>query len=279
MQNLLWQSSPALRLVASRNQAARPLPSNRATFSPHHHSFFELGIVVAGNCTWKLQRRHSLRAGQAILVKPGTVHFEEPSPENETKLAWLGFDYQGVPPKWSEQIISLGDDMPEIAQLFRAIDREHSDPGEITRRRVALALQSVLVLVSRCAECGTTPGGSVRAPRRPGLNPRQTRSMESSAHYFRHNFRESLSIAQVAAYYSFCPAYFSTLFRRRFRVSPRTFVQQAKIDRAAELLSASDLTLKEIGNQCGFVDAAHLAKAFKRRHRITPGAFRKKNRV
>jgi AraC-like DNA-binding protein len=273
----IWETSPALRLIVFNRQPDRPSPANRMTYSSHSHSFFELGIVLAGECAWKLDRRRrlTLRAGQSILVKPGSRHAEEPSAERETKLAWLGFDFADTAPEWSEQVVTLGGDLPEVAHSFHVIYREHSASDSLTRRRVALALQNVLVLVSRCAE-----SGGVTRPKQDGalgksdLNARQVRSVESSAHYFRHNFQESLSIAQVAAYHSFCPAYFSTLFRRHYRVSPRTFLQRAKIEKAVELLTTSDLTLKEISDRCGFVDAAHLSKAFKQRHRLTPGAFR-----
>ena len=275
----IWGTSPALRLIVFNRQPARPSPANRMTYSPHSHSFYELGIVLAGECAWRLGRRRlPLRAGQAILVKPGSRHAEEPSSERETKLAWLGFDFPDAPPDWSEKIISLGGDLPEVAHLFHVVYREHSAADALTRRRVALALQNVLVLLSRCAESGRIAATNP-VSRKSSLNSRQARSIESSAHYFRHNFQESLSIAQVAAYHSFCPAYFSTLFRRHYRVSPRTFLQQAKIEKAVELLTSSDLTLKEISDRCGFVDAAHLSKAFKHRHRLAPGAFRIKARV
>ena len=49
-------------------------------------------------------------------------------------------------------------------------------------------------------------------------------------------------------------------------------------ERAANLLAESDLALKEIAAQCGFVDAAHLCKSFKQAHRLTPNIFRTRMR-
>lgn len=280
MKNLpVWESSPELKLIAFNRQPGGSPWGGRTRTPGHSHPFFELGIVLAGECTWRLgRRRHlTLRAGEAVLVKAGTNHGEETSPKTETELAWLGFDFPGASPTWSEQILSLGEDFNEIAATFQIIYREHSSSDSITRRRVNLALQNVLLLVSRCAENGgLTMLDKSPGPRKSGLNARQIRSIESSAHYFRHNFQESLSMAQVAAYHSFCPAYFSTLFRRHYHMSPRAFLRQVKIEKAAGLLHTSDLTIKEISAHCGFVDAAHLSKAFKQQHRVTPGAYRSK---
>jgi len=277
----LWESSPPLRLVVFNRQPARASSTNGVIYGAHSHSFFELGMVLAGECTWQLSRRRrlALRSGQAILVNPGSMHNEEIPLLHATELAWLGFDFAGPAPAWAEQIVSLCDVLAEVSLCFHAIYREHSAPDPITRRRVALALQNVLVLVSRCAESGPLKRtSSRRSLPKSDLNARQTRSIEAAAHYFRHNCRQSLSIAQVAAYHSFCPAHFSTLFRRHYRMAPRTFLQKMKIEKAAELLTTSDLSIKEIGHTCGFVDASHLSKAFKRTHRLTPGAFRMKVR-
>lgn len=281
MKNLpIWDTTPPLRLIVFNRQPVRPAADHRMIYSQHSHSFYELGMVLAGECAWRFgpRRRVKLRAGQAILVKPGSSHGEEPTPGVETKLAWLGFDFSGPAPKWIEKAVTLGSDLAEATLFFNTIYREYAASDPLTRRRVGLALQSVLVLVSRCAESGSF-SANIPREQKSDLNPRQVRSLESSAHYFRHNFRDTLSIAQVAAYHSFCPAYFSTLFRRHFRVSPRTFLQQVKVEKAMEMLTASDLTLKEISAHCGFVDAAHLTKAFKQRHRVTPGAFRLKGRA
>ena len=278
----LWETSPLLRLIVfSRYPRWSSSPVKRVKHPMHCHPFYELGVVMAGECTWKLDRRRHipLRSGQAVLIKADSNHREEISSDKETELAWLGFDFSGTAPVWAEQVLSLGEDFNEVAASFQTIYREHSSSSPITRRRVNLAIQNVLVLVSRRGgDGGFTPPDEKRVPRNSSLNARQIRSIESSAHYFRHNFQESLSIAQVAAYHSFCPAYFSTLFRRHYRMSPRSFLRKVKIEKAAELLTTSDLTIKEIGARCGFVDAAHLSKAFKPKYRLTPGAFRLRDR-
>jgi AraC-like DNA-binding protein len=250
------------------------------TFSPHHrpqslgwhrHSFYELAIVLGGRCTWHLGRRRRvlLRAGEALLLEPRALHAEETAPEEEARLAWLGFDFGGLAPPWCRQPIALGEDASEIAGNFDAIAREHHLADARSQTRIGLALQSLLLLLERCAE-----GSHRLATARSSLNPRQTHTVESAAHYFRNNLRNPLSVAQVAAYHSLCRGHFSSLFRRQHRVTPRGFLRQVRLQRAADLLADSELTLKEIAAQCGFVDAAHLCKSFKQVRRMTPSRFR-----
>ncbi len=277
---LLWKNPPELRLIVSSRHATRTAHLNRGPFSLHRHPFFELGIVLTGRCDWRIRGRPiQLAAGQAILVKAGTDHREELSWDGSTELAWLGFDFKHAAPRWSERPVTLGEDFPEVVLGFQAIYHEHSKGDPITRMRVRLALQNILLLVSRRAENAVAAlRKTERIQLRSGLNSRQVRAVEASAHYFRNNFRETLSMAQVAAYHSFCPAYFSTLFRRHLGMAPRAYLQKVKVEHAAELLQTTELTIKEISARCGFVDAAHLAKTFKQKHRLAPGVFRRRQR-
>jgi len=243
----------------------------------HDHPFYELGMVLSGKCTWHLGRRRiALQSGDAILIKPKVSHGEEIKCGEEARLAWVGFDFAGPAPAWSQRLISTAGDFPEVAGYFDILASEHHRPDYPSfHARIGLAAQSLLLLVARRAE---DPGLARRdrSPDRVGseLNPRQIHRVESAAHYFRTNLRDALSIAQVAAYHSLCPAHFSSLFQRHHGVSPRTFLRLARLERAAGLLRDSDLSLKEIAVQCGFVDAAHFCKSFRQEHGLTPRRFR-----
>ena len=263
----LWQSPPPLRMAIS-NPHHRPQTPYR-----HSHRFYELALVLAGDCTWHLSRRRrvTVPAGGALLLAPHVMHHEEVAPPQQAHLAWLGFDFEGAAPAWCQQLVALGDDAPEAAGYFDIIVRERqlSDPrGEA---RIGFALQSLLLLLERRAE-----GSPGLAEPRSGLNRRQAQIADAAAHYFQHNLRDTLSIAQVAAYHSLCPAHFSLLFRQQHRVSPRTFLRRARVQRGADLLAGSELTIKEIAGLCGFVDAPHFCKSFREARRMTPGNFRRK---
>ena len=266
----LWTSPPPLRLV---------------TFSPdfrshalrrHHHLFYELALVLGGRCAWHLgsrSRRIALNSGEALLLPPRMLHAEDVVPGEKARVAWLGFDFAGKTPAWCQQPIPLKEDTAEMAGYFEAIVREHQLTDARTQTRIGLALQSLLLLLERCAEGPRDPAAA-----RSNLNPRQSHAVESAAHYFRNNLQDPLSVAQVAAYHSLCPGHFSSLFQRYHRITPRGFLRQVRLQRAGELLTESEMPLKEIAAQCGFVDAAHFSKSFKQDRGMTPNRFRSKTR-
>jgi AraC-like DNA-binding protein len=82
------------------------------------------------------------------------------------------------------------------------------------------------------------------------------------------------SIERIARYHSLSVSHFSALFRLGLGTNPRDYVQRLRMKRTRELLRQSDMTQKEIAAQCGYVDAAHFSRHFKRETGQTPGQFR-----
>jgi len=267
----LWQTPLTLNLVTLNERLHQP---ERRLYW-HSHPFHELGLVLEGECVWGLGTRKVLvRAGEAILVRPGLRHSEAVPEGERTTLAWLGFGPVRTPaPAWSGRPVGLGEHAGEIAAAFHAIRREHLRHDELTRARVHLALQTILLLICRQVTLQSEPEPA------SDLNPRQTHCVESAAHYFRQNLADCLSIAQVAAYHSLCPAHFSALFERHHGIGPRAYLLQARLERAAALLEGEpELGLKEIARQCGFADDAHLCKAFRKGYATTPARYRQSHR-
>lgn len=53
-------------------------------------------------------------------------------------------------------------------------------------------------------------------------------------------------------------------------------LDRVRVEEAARLLEASDLSIAEIGFVCGFADGAHFGRRFRARHASSPSAFRAK---
>lgn len=231
-------------------------------------------MVLEGESFWIIgeeRKTITVRAGEAVLIAPGVLHYEESDAERATRYLWLGMEVAGEPPPWCHRVLALGSDRAEVEHLAVRVVEEHHREEAWTQRRVALALQTLLLLLSRQAE--RSPGPEPGRGGRLGLNLRQTRCVTSAAHYFRENLRDPLSIAQVAAYHGLSPAHFTLLFRRYYGVAPREYVQRARLERVGVLLRSGELGLKEVARESGFVDAAHLCKCFRKRFGMSPGRY------
>ena len=54
----------------------------------------------------------------------------------------------------------------------------------------------------------------------------------------------------------------------------REHLTAVRMDRAAEILASSTLTVREVAHRVGYRQPAQFAKAFRRRHGVAPSAFR-----
>ncbi|WP_311775134.1 AraC family transcriptional regulator [Alkalihalobacillus sp. TS-13] len=93
--------------------------------------------------------------------------------------------------------------------------------------------------------------------------------------YFSFRLSENITIGDMAKRARLSPSRFSTLFREHFGKSPYQYLLQLRIEHAEELLLNSPLKLHQIAEFCGFADAQHFSKAFKKMTGKTPGSYRK----
>lgn len=237
---------------------------------PHSHPFYELGFVVAGHCVWTLPRKTlKLRRGEVLLLPPGTKHQEDVEANADGRVVWVGFEAAG----WDlDQLgiraVDFEEEFPQAEALVRWIEREWNSKDYGAALLGGRALEMLLVLLSRHAR------GSRPHRRHPALNKHQDRIVQAAAAYFEQNLGIPRSVERIARYHSLSASHFSALFRKGKGMSPRDFVQQLRLKRTTGLLRETDASLKEIAAMCGYVDAAHFSRHFKKETGSTPGQFR-----
>jgi transcriptional regulator GlxA family with amidase domain len=72
-------------------------------------------------------------------------------------------------------------------------------------------------------------------------------------------------------------------FHRRFRqvtgLPPLQYLQKLRIELAQDLLQNSNLSVEEIGQQCGYSDASYFCRLFKHHSSASPGEYRRAVRI
>ena len=89
---------------------------------------------------------------------------------------------------------------------------------------------------------------------------------------------ENLSIrhtlSQVADELAINPTYLSELFKKELGIGFQDFSAEIRFEKAQELLTATDLKIKDIALGLGYEDADYFARTFKQRSGLTPVEFR-----
>lgn len=88
------------------------------------------------------------------------------------------------------------------------------------------------------------------------------------------NFAEPLDLAQLAAIAGISKYHFQRLFTATYGISPAAHLSRRRIERAQDLLRATNLTITEICVSVGFASLGSFSSRFRELVGETPSAFR-----
>jgi AraC-like DNA-binding protein len=84
-----------------------------------------------------------------------------------------------------------------------------------------------------------------------------------------------IDIKALAAEYGMSRTHFSHFFRDRTGLTPAHFTTEVRVQQAARMLIDTRAPLKQIADACGFADANHLCKVFRRFQHLSPASYRR----
>jgi AraC family transcriptional regulator len=114
----------------------------------------------------------------------------------------------------------------------------------------------------------TIPGTRADRQTLPGSRLRRV------TEYIRAHLDHDLTLAQLGAVIYMSPYHFARLFQHSTGLPPHRFVVRARIDHAASLLAAPELSIARIAQAVGFRTPSHFSTVFRRLMGVTPRAYR-----
>ncbi|MGC4064818.1 MAG: AraC family transcriptional regulator [Polyangiaceae bacterium] len=84
----------------------------------------------------------------------------------------------------------------------------------------------------------------------------------------------ALTVDEFAAEHGMTRSHFSHYFHERTGVTPARFAMEVRIHKATRMLVETKAPLKQIADACGFSDANHFCKVFRRFQHISPTSYR-----
>ena len=97
--------------------------------------------------------------------------------------------------------------------------------------------------------------------------------------YMQEHFAEELDIPQLAELCKLSVSQFHRSFKQNFRQTPLQFLLKLRIQAACRLLRTSELSIREVGEMCGFADQNYFSRHFRQVCSQTPRLFRGKYRI
>ena len=98
--------------------------------------------------------------------------------------------------------------------------------------------------------------------------------VEVAKDYIYENYRDDISLVQIANYVNLNPFYFSKMFKKKTGETFSDFMMKVRIEKAKQLMQDERLNLKEISYEVGYNDPNYFSRVFKKYTNESPKHFR-----
>lgn len=229
---------------------------------------YNLIFVTRGAVTWHIAgEAHPMTPGEAVLVPPGvrheargsaahsfgSVHWELTLPGGQDALQLL------VPP--TRQTFAPGSRLERYLQGFLdEFDRASFE--ETTQMTPGWSRLIALELLRENAREGRL--------RQPAVDPLVIDLLDE----LRRRIDKPTTLGELARRSGFSPQHLNRLFGRVLGVTPLRYLARMRMERAAELLEADQLTVQAIALRVGYTDPYYFSRVFREHFDRSPQQYR-----
>jgi transcriptional regulator GlxA family with amidase domain len=116
--------------------------------------------------------------------------------------------------------------------------------------------------------------GNAPQPHPPGLAPAAHPKVKRAILLMEQHVGRSLSLDELAHKLDLSTRQLERLFKAETGKAPQAYAKQVRLRTAAWLLTSSDKTVADIASSCGFSDASHLGREFRKQFGSPPMMYR-----
>ncbi|UBB15747.1 helix-turn-helix domain-containing protein [Comamonas odontotermitis] len=243
--------------------------NTRNCYRPHAHAEYSVGIVDDGCATfYHPSGPNSVKARSVVLIEPNVVHSCNPLHGHIwsyrmmfIEAAWLHHAVARIwglatPPDDLELMSRCVQD-PDMTLLVDQLCQPVASEAAANALTMDLpAWIASLTRAGRPTDCAHAPSDLA-----PAMAIMQTQS------------GGRITVKELADVCAMSSSQFIRRFQAALGMTPGCYLQNLRINGARQLLSQG-MPLAEAAHTMGFADQAHMQRAFKAHHAMTPGDYR-----
>lgn len=245
----------------------------------HWHDCLEIIHVAKGRATILLDTvERTLCGGDTVILPVGRIHRCVCNDDSAYRIV-VGVEEEFICP-------SDRDDAPRLLPLAALSDDSHlffsgSDYPDLVGMMTALSTLATLTdVASRLMARSTVMGIYATMYRRwevGGLIPTTVHGdslVDAILSLLRERYSEPLTADAVAAHFNISYSNMAKLLSRHAHAGFSELLSSVRVDAAKRLLITTDLSVTDVGYECGFTDTSYFISSFRRRTGTTPRSYR-----
>ena len=256
---------------------------------PHVHDFFEIMCVIEGSCTNSIgDQIHHLKAGDVLIVAPGTMHAISDTDENSLIINLLittdTFDSNFFYLLKDQTILSdfLKDTLyrnkkssyllfhaSADSEIFTILTALYTEECSNKRYKSVIKKQLVELFFSLL----------LRNHEKDLVFPDPEGDSEDNNFIFILKYMEkryqNITLQETARFFHYSERHMIRLLKKYTGLSFSQNIKKIRLNHAAELLVNTNLSQKEIASRVGYSNPSHLKELFIQEYQMSPVEYRK----
>lgn len=225
----------------------------------------------------------TLREGDIILICPGCIHTLY-APEKGRRIIFqadinpLRFmkEIETLVTIISPLIVITPEDFPSIYDKVKSLLLEIKDEylSSSTSFSEVSIYSKTLEIITLIGRSRAAAGMETPSPDAPRKHEEYIEKFIEICNYISVHCSDELNLEAVASMSGFSKFYFSRLFKQFTNVSFYKYVNQKRIEKAAEMLTEPNISITNVALSCGFESLSSFIRMFKIVKGCTPTEFR-----
>lgn len=244
------------------------------SYGPALRSGYLIHVVLDGKGIYKVNNNeYHLKTGDGFLIYPDELIYYEADKDDPWEYIWVGFvgtkvdDYiSRTTLSKSNPVFTLNESSNLIDSIYTVISATKVNTNKNLKILSAL-YDFFYVLLEEFPDNMENKKLS-----------KQT-YLEEALLFIQSNYQDDISVMDVANHLCIDRSYLHRIFKKYVNKSPQEYILGLKIEKAAFLLTTTNLRVGDISRSVGYNDTLLFSKTFKKFKGCTPSKYRKSNKI
>jgi len=229
--------------------------------APHVRPYWLLHYIVSGKGTFTARdTTYRLGASQCFIIRPGEKISYQADSTQPWHYIWISFSTNADMPEAMKLDVLT---MPGLGKIFSNIAGADEHSAGINE----LLSGKIWEIMALLAENEKTRFSKI------------DNFAEQAKTIIQTKYTTGITVTEIAKSLNFERSYFSTVFKNSVGISPQEYLNNYRLEKAAELLISDNCSITDIAFSTGYSGVINFSRMFKRRYGVSPTDYRNANRV
>ena len=225
------------------------------------------GYFTSKNC-----KKTKIHAGNLFFLFPNEWHNFMPNKKTGWDEHWIGFKGENIDKLCENGFFSKSEPIFNIGYNNEILDL-HNHALEAANEQKSGFQQILAGIVNHML-------GIIYSRNKQSFFDEQklTTKINEAKKIMRENFQSNISPVEIADKLCMSYSHFRKIFKEYTGYAPKQYVVELKINKSKELLTTTNMYLKEISYTSGFENVEYFCNLFKKNAGMSPSVYRNKTR-